>query len=219
MPLPFTRDQFFGVFAAYNESFWPAAVFLWFASLSAAILLVRGRPAAPRFINLLLIVHWMWAALAYHAAFFSRINPAAWLFSGLFLVQAGLLAWQGLASGRLRFSRGRSLRYRLSWILLGYALAYPALAFAEGNDFPRLPTFGIPCPTTILTIGFLLAADRPLPMVLTFIPILWAFIGGSAAFLLGVRTDLMLLAAGVSLLVYMIVTRTTRSNSSQNVPS
>jgi hypothetical protein len=218
MPLPFTRDQFFDVFAAYNESFWPVAFLLWLASLAAAILLVRGRSSAQHFINLLLIVNWTWAALAYHAAFFSRINPAAWLFSGLFLVQAGLLARQGLASGRLRFSWERSLRYCLSWVLLGYALVYPALAFAEGNDFPRLPTFGIPCPTAILTIGFLLAADRP-PMILTFIPILWAFIGGSAAFLLGVRTDLMLLAAGVSLLVYMIVTRTTRSDPSRSVPS
>jgi len=83
-------------------------------------------------------------------------------------------------------------------------LLYPAIVRAEGHAFPRLPTFGVPCPTTILTIGFLLAADRSLPRLVAVIPFVWAFIGGSAAFLLGVRADLMLLAAGIALAVGMI---------------
>jgi hypothetical protein len=62
----------------------------------------------------------------------------------------------------------------------------------------------VPCPTTILTIGFLLAVDRSLPRLVAVIPLLWAFIGGSAAFLFGVRADLMLLAAGVALAVDLI---------------
>jgi hypothetical protein len=64
-----------------------------------------------------------------------------------------------------------------------------------------MPIFGVPCPTTILTIGFFLSAKDPLPRMLTVIPILWAFIGGSAAFLLGVHADLALLVSGIILLV------------------
>ena len=43
--------------------------------------------------------HWAWSALAYHAAFFTRINPAAWLFAALFLVQATAFFWSGVVRG------------------------------------------------------------------------------------------------------------------------
>jgi hypothetical protein len=63
-----------------------------------------------------------------------------------------------------------------------------------------VPTFGVPCPTTILTIGFLLAADSPVPRLVTVVPILWALVGGSAALLFDVRADLMLWVAGLALI-------------------
>jgi Family of unknown function (DUF6064) len=207
MPLPFTRDAFLDVFAAYNERLWPFALVLWLATAYSFVALARATRVRSRFFPGLLAVHWAWAAVAYHAAFFSKINPAAWVFSGVFLFEAGLLAWYGVAHRRLRFSPVSSFRHVLSLGLIAYALLYPAIVAAEGHEFPRLPTFGVPCPTTILTVGFLLAANRPLPRPITLVPIAWAFIGGSAAFLLGVRADLMLLVAGVVLIVDGIARR------------
>ena len=204
MTLPFTRDEFFDVFAAYNQRLWPFAVALWMLTAYSVVLLIRTRSARPWWIPELLAIHWAWAGLAYHAAFFSSINPAAWVFSGLFVLEAGLLLWYGVVHGHLELSRGRFFRRVLSWALIVYALLYPAIALAEGHAFPRLPTFGVPCPTTILTIGFLLAAGRSLPRIVAVIPLVWAFIAGSSAFLLGVRADLMLLAAGIVLAVAMI---------------
>jgi hypothetical protein len=32
MQLPFTKEQFFDLFAAYNEALWPALIALWIAS-------------------------------------------------------------------------------------------------------------------------------------------------------------------------------------------
>ena len=78
MPLPFTREQFFDLFAAYNGTFWPALVALWVTSVVASALLCSSRRPPDRWISGLLAVHWIWSALAYHVAFFSRINPAAW---------------------------------------------------------------------------------------------------------------------------------------------
>ena len=43
MDLPFTREQFFDLFAAYNTSLWPVAVALWLASCLAFVWLVEGR--------------------------------------------------------------------------------------------------------------------------------------------------------------------------------
>lgn len=211
MTLPFTADEFFDVLAAYNQRLWPYALGLWLLTLSAAIATTRPRPGQPWLMPAVLALHWAWSGLAYHAAFFSTVNPAAWLFAGLFLVEAGLLFSYGVVGRRLRLTGGLPIRAALSWGLIVYALLYPAIARAEGRVFPRLPTFGVPCPTTILTIGFLLAADRSLPRVVAVIPIMWAFVGGSAAFLFEVHADLMLVAAGIVLAIDILASMRTKS--------
>jgi|SoimicmetaTmtHMA_FD_contig_51_1541423_length_1566_multi_2_in_0_out_0_2 Family of unknown function (DUF6064) len=211
MTLPFTSDEFFDVLAAYNQRLWPYALGLWLVTLCAVIAMIRVKPRRPWWMPAVLALHWAWSGLAYHAAFFSTINPAAWLFAGLFLVEAGLLFWYGVVRRRLRLSGGLSVRGVLSWALIVYALLYPAIARGEGRVFPRLPTFGVPCPTTILTIGFLLAADRTLPRSVAVIPMMWAFVGGSAAFLFGVHADLMLAAAGIVLAVDILASMHAKS--------
>jgi hypothetical protein len=60
-----------------------------------------------------------------------------------------------------------------------------------------MPTFGLPCPTTIFTIGTLCLLRTPFPRHVLGAPFLWAAIGSQAAFLLGVYQDLGLLAAGL----------------------
>jgi hypothetical protein len=205
MNLPFTRDQFLDVLAAYNTTLWPFVVALWVVTVVAVVQLVRKPESGGRPMTVLLATHWAWAGLAYQAAFFTRINPAAPLFATVFLIQAVLLAWYGPLRGRLHWSApNRSPWQLVAWILVIYGLLYPVIARAEGHPYPRLPTFGVPCPTTILTIGLLIAANPPMPRVLALIPLAWASLGGQAAFLLGVRTDLALLASGVILLVYIL---------------
>jgi hypothetical protein len=210
MTLPFTDEQFFGVFAAYNMLLWPAAFALWVATAVVCLEWLRDGAHRQPLVPALLVLHWIWVGLAYHAAFFTRINPAAWLFSALFVVEAGLLAWYGVMRNRIRFvERPPFFQYVASRVLIAYALAYPVIAQAEGHAYPHVPTFAVPCPTTILTIGFLLAADPPLPRLVTVIPILWALVGGSGAFLFGVRADLILLVAGVAM-IYDVLRRTAR---------
>jgi len=79
-----------------------------------------------------------------------------------------------------------------------YGLMYPAIALLGELSYPRVPTFGVPCPIVMLTVGFLMLT-RPLPVALVIVPILWTAIGGSAAFLLGMHADLALPLAGVAL--------------------
>lgn len=75
MQLPFTREQFLEVFAAYNATLWPGVLTLWMLSLLVAVLLfARSRRASGRVVTTLLAVHWTWSAVAYHAAFVGVVD-------------------------------------------------------------------------------------------------------------------------------------------------
>ena len=131
MSLPFTSDEFFDVLAAYNRSFWPIALALWAYALATAVVLARHH-GRTRFAAAMLAVQWVWAGVAYHAVFFTAINPAAWLFAALFLVEGALLAWFGVVHEQLRFSSTGSLRHVAAWTLIISALLYPVLAASRG---------------------------------------------------------------------------------------
>jgi hypothetical protein len=86
-----------------------------------------------------------------------------------------------------------------------YALvAYPAIAYASGQHYPALPTFGLPCPTTIFTIALLLWMPGTSPRALLVIPILWSVLGLSAATTLGIREDFGLAVAGAIAVVRLL---------------
>ena len=197
MQLPFTHDQFLDLFGDYNRALWPALILLWGVTLASTVAAFRRRRNTDRLVTIMLTVQWAWNAVVYHLMFFRRINRAAAAFGILFLVQAGLLVWRGIARSALSYE-GKSSGWRTLGIgLIVYAMLYPALGIVFGLSYPRLPVVGVPCPTTILTAGFLLLAPRRETRVLGWIPILWAGIGGSAAFLLGIRADLALPVAGL----------------------
>jgi hypothetical protein len=93
-------------------------------------------------------------------------------------------------------------------LLVGYALiGYPLLASLLGQQFPATPTFGLPCPTTIFTLGVLLWLQRPAPVFLLIIPLAWSVIGTAAALQLDVREDFGLLVAAVLTVVLRFVPR------------
>lgn len=201
MTLPFSTEQFFDLFERYNGSLWPVSLALWVYAALVTIGVIRSRRNRGRLVSAMLAVQWAWAGIAYHAVFFTRINPAAWLFSAMFVVESALLAWYGFVRHEIDFSSGRPARNAAGWVFVGYALAYPLVVFAEGHAYPRAPTFGLPCPTTLLTVGFLLLAGANRPRTLAVIPLAWTLIAGSAALLFGVRADLMLWVGGVLLAV------------------
>jgi Family of unknown function (DUF6064) len=212
MQLPFTREEFFDLFAAYNGALWPAVVTLWLASLMLAVWLGSSRRPRDRWISGLLAVHWAWSAVAYHFAFFTRINPAAWLFATIFLVQAALFFWLGVIRGQLSSRSSGPPWTPIGWLLVAYALLYPAINAVEHGSVMKIPTFGLPCPTTIFTAGLLLLA-APRSRALAIVPIVWSAIGGSAAFLLGVSADYALPVAGAALAVFELQTSETSSSA------
>jgi len=198
MHLPFTVEQFFGVFRLYNNAVWPAQVLLLVLAVLAVIFIALRRPWSGVAVSAILALLWLWVGVAYHLAFFARINPVAFGFGAISIVGGLLFVWQGVVRRHLEFSFAKSVRTGLGVSVLAFALvAYPVWATQVGHGYPELPTFGLPCPTTIFTIGVLaLASGAGLRTVLT-VPILWSLVGSQAAFLLDVKPDLGLLVAGV----------------------
>ena len=205
MRLPFTKQEFFDLFAAYNGALWPAVVALWMASVLAVVWLLSSPRPRDRWLSGLLAAHWAWSAVAYHIAFFARINPAAWLFAGMFAAQAALFFWVGVVRGQLSFTR-RTTWSPIAWTLIWYALLYPAINAMQHGSVVRIPTFGLPCPTTIFTGGLLLLA-APRLRILAIVPVIWSAIGGSAALLLGVSADYVLPVTGIALTVFELQKR------------
>ena len=197
MKLPFTPDEFFDVFVRYNQAVWPMQWLLFLAAAVAVGLLWGGGIWKDRAIGGTLAVLWVWMGVAYHLAAFARINPAAWGFGAAFVAQGILFAWFARAP-RLRFGWRWKWRGMTGSVLLGYALVlYPLLGWLAGHRYPASPTFGVPCPTTIFTVGLLCFAVPPIPRRLLVVPILWSAIGALAAVRLGVPQDFGLLAAAL----------------------
>jgi hypothetical protein len=212
MSLPFTTDQFLEIFRQYNTAVWPAQVALTLAALAAVVAAAAGKGGRP--IGWLLAFLWTWTGLVYHAAFFARINPAARLFAVIWLAGAAAFAWNAFGRQALAFRAGERWRLVVGGALVTYGLVvYPVLGHLGGRAYPASPTFGAPCPVTIVTFGLLWLARAPVPRSLVIAPILWAAIGSLAAFSLGVREDLGLLVAGLSGVVLALPERRSRATA------
>jgi hypothetical protein len=199
MSLPFDRAEFFGVFREYNETVWPLQLVLLFLAFAALALAASNTPSAGRIVSAIVAVLWAWVGAVYHLAFFLPINPAAAFFGVVFLAGAALFAWEGVVKGRLAFCFPRNPRGALALGLAAYALAlYPMLGLASGREASEVASFGLPCPTTIFTVGLLGLAKPPVPRALFIAPLLWSVIGMQAAWLLGVYEDFALLVAALA---------------------
>lgn len=205
MKIPFTVEQFFEVFARDNESVWPMQIVLIILALSMVILLFGSRHYSSRLVAAALSSFWAWMAIAYHFVFFTVINPAAWFFGAFFLAGALWFAWIGVIRNKLRFSLHGGIRTWLGSLLIAFSLViYPLIGFLFGHRYPAMPTFGLPCPTTIFTLGILMFAEIPIPRSAFVVPVLWSVIGSFGAFQLRVPQDYGLLISGLIGLIVAI---------------
>jgi hypothetical protein len=193
---PFSADQFFEVFAAYNDAVWPAQLVLLVLGFAEVALARHGNGVRARVISFVLGLLWAWMAVVYHWAFFTTINPAAVIFGVLFLVQAGLLFRLGLRGPGLSYDPRPDVFGYVGAALIAYGLLiYPILGSLSGREFLSQPSFGLPCPTVIFTVGLLLWAKPRVPPVLLVVPAAWSLVGFTAVRAFGVLEDIMLPAA------------------------
>lgn len=206
MKPPFTVEQFLEVFKNYNETVFPMQIIFYLISTVAIYLVIRPNLISDKIISIILSFFWLWMGIAYHLIFFSTINKAAYLFGGLFITQGILFLVFGVFQNKFSFNFNKD-KYGITGIsLIIIALViYPIAGYFFGHIYPSSPTFGLPCPTTIFTFGFLLFNIKKCPVTIIIIPFVWAIIGFTAAIEFGVFEDIGLLVASLittSLLIY-----------------
>jgi hypothetical protein len=198
MMLPFTRSEFLDVFASYNEAIWPIQLALIAMALAAVGMSLRGRSRQGVWIVILLAVLWDWMGVVYHWRYFAAINPVAYGFGAAFVVQSALLLWFGVVRRRLVFRPRFDVLGILGGLLILYALiGYPVAGSMVGHAYPLAPTFGVPCPTAIFTLGMLLWVEGRVSPWLLAVPIAWSTVATAAAVSLGMVEDFGLTAAGI----------------------
>ncbi|MER8826614.1 DUF6064 family protein [Mesorhizobium sp. M0938] len=175
--LLFSPRVYWRMFELHNAAFWPLHL-LTLASGLAIVLLMLRRPRR----------HGLWIALILAALFasvgwsflwsrYAVINWAIAYVAPAFGLQALLLAIGG-AHGGLAFDR-RDIAGRFGLLLIAVGLVvYPLLPPLFGRPWASAEIFGIaPDPTAIATLGVLLAASGPVPLLFP-IPLLWLLLSG-----------------------------------------
>jgi hypothetical protein len=203
--MPFTIDDFLGIFGAYNSAVFPAQIALTFAAYSAVYFVVRGTPCSARAVAVLLSALWIWSGLVYHIMFFSRINGLAYLFGSVFILQGLITFYYGWHRGRSTFESSAKIYGVTGALIVAYALLlYPLTGYIIGHAYPQTPTFGVPCPVAIFTFGIFLWSKERVPGYLLIIPFLWALVGVSAVINMGMIEDMGLpLTAVVTVMLWL----------------
>ncbi len=195
--MPFTREQFMEVFKEYNLSVFPIQVMVVALALVSLWLLFKNIKNSSKFINTFLSFLWLWVGVVYHFIFFSPINTAAYFFSILFIAQAIIFFYYGVLKETLVYKPRKDSIGLIGWLFIIYSLLiYPILGIIAGHGYPYQPTFGLPCPTTIFTFGILLFSNNKIKWYLVIIPFVWSLIGFTAALILGIYEDVILLVSG-----------------------
>jgi hypothetical protein len=203
MNIPLTTARFLGVFRDYNLAVWPAQVVALLVGVACIALAIEG--SRSRSVASLVAALWLWTGIVYHAMFFARVNPAAFVFAALFVAQALLLLYTGVVRGSLRFRVRMDAAGLAGGLLIAYALLfYPLLGMVSSHSYPQAPTFGLPCPTTIFTFGLLLWAEPPMPRYLLIIPVAWSIIGLGAMVQFGITEDIGLIVGALVATVLLL---------------
>jgi hypothetical protein len=95
-----------------------------------------------------------------------------------------------------------NVRSTIGHFLADFGLViYPVIGYLIHHNLSQIISLGLPCPTTIFTLGFFMMARGKFPRYLLVIPAIWALIGTFAALKLGVYQDLMLPVSAVAAII------------------
>lgn len=206
MEIPFTTEQFFEIIEKYNLTIFPVQLIILVLGGLLLIILHSKIKSKNKLIGGFLGVLWLWTGIAYHFAFFTEINKLAYVFGGLFVLQGLIFLNETFFRKRLEFEfHGKILNYIAYFFIIFSIVIYPTLIYFLEHSLVRIITLGLPCPSTILTFGFLILTTPKLSKYILIIPALWTIVGTSAAYNFGVYPDYFMPVSALIAIIYLII--------------
>ena len=204
MNIPFTTEDFFAIIEKYNLAVFPAQLIWLVLAITAVILIHSNSKIKHKLIGSFLGLMWLWTGIAYHMAFFTLINKAAYVFGGIFILQGLFFFIETFFRYKMKFVPGNSFADYLGYFFILFGIViYPVLLYLDHSLYTTISP-GLPCPSTILTFGFLMLTGPQLPGYLVVLPAIWTVIGTGAALNFGVYADFMMPLAAIISIIYII---------------
>ncbi len=198
MKTPFSQEQFFSVFEAYNTEVFPMQIVILALGFIALLLLKYKHRLKDKFIGAFLGFIWLWAGIVYQIIYFSPINQAAMVFGMIFIIQGILLLLDTFAFKRLAFSFNINFSGGIGAFLVIFGLLiYPLIGWLIERSVPHIISAGLPFPTVIITFGFFALATTMIRWYSMIIPFIWAIISLGAVTNFGIYQDYMLIISAI----------------------
>ncbi|MBI4843447.1 MAG: hypothetical protein HY809_03885 [Nitrospirae bacterium] len=202
-----SADEYFLVLENYYSDISPFMALAYALVGLTLLFLFKDDSRSKKLISLLLALSWFWSGAVYHLKHFTLLSNSAYLFAFIFFLQGGLILWHGILlrwfgilTPRLSYRAKPNVFSAVGILYVSYVIVIHPLAsyyFIFGS--PGSPVFGIsPSTITIFTIGVFLFADRRVPRRLLIIPVLWAAASFIISIQMGIKEDIILLAAGIA---------------------
>lgn len=206
--MPFTTEQFFMIFEDYNKTVFPLPWIFLFLGIIAIYAVLSKKSGKNNFVGSILAVIWIWIGIVYHIIFFSSINPAAYIFGGLFIIQGIFFYIETFVRRNLVFNYMGTAKSNLALFFIVFGMIiYPVISFYLEGSMLKVISFGLPCPSVIVAYGFLMLTDKKFSKYLLIIPSFWALIGTAAAVNFGVYQDYVMILAAIVANIYLIRNR------------
>jgi len=215
-------SSLFQAFSKYNAAIWPVQIVAYLLAAVVIFFALKRIKHSDNFILLVLSCYWMWAGIVCLFGFLAPDFPIFYMLGVMAVFQGFLFLWMGFKTEkRLPLFAFKSDLYGITGaVYILYALViYPLIGYFTGHAFFNYPVFGVaPCPVCIFTLGLLIIARRPFPLILLIVPLIEALLGIIPT-LLGLYADIGLIAAG--LLGFYLIMRKRRlsGDASPSVPN
>lgn len=172
----FSEAIYYRQFELYNQAIWPLHIVAILFALSVLYALCKRPVWVGRIVASVLVVSWLWVAVAFLYSWFYQIHVVANWYAFGFILQAGLVCWFGFIKNRFNELVTSRLRINVGSGLLFVAIfLYPFIAWMSGRSWLQFEMFALaPDPTVLATIAILVLLK--VPRGLYVIPALWILI-------------------------------------------